>query len=61
MMSLISDSISIIQIMGLIVDNCQSCSEHIDKEDWIGNWWQFWVIVSNQHNITIIKENLTQS
>ncbi|TIB99219.1 NicO-domain-containing protein [Wallemia mellicola] len=39
--------ISIIQIMGLVVDNCQTCSDHIDKGDWIGNWWQFWVTLND--------------
>lgn len=31
--------------MGLIVDNCESCSNHIDKGDWMGEWWKFWVMV----------------
>ncbi|TIC18949.1 NicO-domain-containing protein [Wallemia mellicola] len=39
--------ISIIQIMGLVVDNCQNCSDHIDKGDWIGNWWRFWVTLND--------------
>ncbi|TIA92123.1 hypothetical protein E3P99_00720 [Wallemia hederae] len=37
--------ISVIQIMGLVVDNCDSCNQHMDQGDWIGKWWSFWVLV----------------
>lgn len=41
-------SISIIEIMGLIGENCGSCSEAADAEDGgglAGSWWRFWAKV----------------
>lgn len=43
------DSISIIEIMGLIGENCRSCKEAAEADDGgglAGSWWRAWGYVS---------------
>ena len=43
-------SISLITIMGLIGDNCSSCSRAAEAEDGgglAGHWWRFWSVVND--------------
>jgi len=55
-MNSIDISISIIEIMGLIGENCKSCRESAEAEDGGGlggSWWRAWETVS-QAVITVV-------